>query len=233
MQAYEAAHNNTCMDLKDRLKAARARKGLKQQQLAEKSGVDQTTISRLENGKQSGSGYITKIAYALGVNPHWLATGEGTMEAGTQDGGASYQVERNVGPPPKLEGMCPEISWVQAGQWQEVCHVDLDPESVNWYPRPPNAGPETFVLRVVGDSMLPEYPPGRIIYVDPERIAQSGDDVVAVLTDSNEATFKRLVEEPGSGRLLKALNPGWHDPYLPINGNCRILGVVVADMRLR
>ena len=90
------------MDLKDRLKAARARKGLKQQQLAEKSGVDQTTISRLENGRHSGSGYITKIAYALGVNPHWLATGEGTMEAGTQDGGAPYQVERNVGPAPKL-----------------------------------------------------------------------------------------------------------------------------------
>lgn len=221
------------MEFKDRLKQARKARKMSQTRLSELTGLDQTTISNLETGKVLSTSKVVQIARALHVSSNWLADGVGTMEAGTQDGGAHYQVERNVGPAPKLEGMCPEISWVQAGQWQEVCHVDLDPESVNWYPRPPNAGPETFVLRVVGDSMLPEYPPGRIIYVDPERIAQGGDDVVAVLTDSNEATFKRLVEEPGSGRLLKALNPGWRDPYLQINGNCRILGVVVADMRLR
>jgi len=221
------------MDFKDRLKQARKARKMSQSRLSELTGLDQTTISNLETGKVLSTSKVVQIARALNVSSNWLADGVGTMEAGTQDGGAHYQVERNVGPAPKLAGMCPEVSWVQAGQWQEVCHVDLDPESVNWYPRPPNAGPDTFVLRVVGDSMLPEYPPGRIIYVDPERVAENGDDVVAVLTDSNEATFKRLVEEPGSGRLLKALNPGWRDPYLPINGNCRILGVVVADMRLR
>lgn len=89
------------------------------------------------------------------------------------------------------------------------------------------------MLRVVGESMLPEYTPGRLIFVDPERAAKGGDDVIAIMIETGEATFKRLVEEPGSGKLLKALNPAWHEPYIAINGNCRIVGVVVADMRMR
>ncbi|WP_246007513.1 S24 family peptidase [Halomonas nitroreducens] len=138
-----------------------------------------------------------------------------------------------MAPAPQLQGMCPEISWVQAGQWAEVCHVELDPESVNWYPRPPSASEQTFVLRVVGESMIPEYSPGTLIYVDPEKSAETGKDVIAVMTDTGEATFKRFIEEPGAGKMLKALNPAWKDPYLPINGNCRVIGVVVADMRMR
>lgn len=221
------------MEFKERLKQARKARKLSQATLSALTGLDQTTISNLETGKVLSTSKVVQLARALGVSSSWLADGKGSMDPGTEDGRAQYEVDRNIGPAPKLTGMCPEVSWVQAGQWQEVCHVELDPESVNWYPRPPNAGPETFVLRVVGDSMLPEYPPGRLIYVDPERIPENGDDVVAVLTDSNEATFKRLVEEPGNGRMLKALNPAWRDPYLPINGNCRMIGVVVADMRLK
>ncbi|WP_299312606.1 LexA family transcriptional regulator [uncultured Halomonas sp.] len=220
------------MTLQTRLKTARAARGLKQKELADRSGVDQTTISRLENGKHAGSGHITQIARALGVDAHWLATGKGTMEPGTQDEGASYLVDSNVGPGPAVTGLAPEISWVQAGSWTEVCYVEQDPDAVSWHPRVAG-GDKTFVLRVVGDSMLPDYPPGRLIFIDPERAPENGDDVIAVLTETDEATFKRLVEEPGSGRMLKAINPAWHQTYIPINGNCRIIGVVVADMRLR
>lgn len=232
LQGYESAHNNDGMELKDRIKAARAAAKLSQVQTAEKSGVDQTTISKLERGKHAGSGHIVKIARALGVDAHWLATGEGSMMPAAQDQRASYQVESNVGPGPRLRGYAPEIGWAKAGSWTEVCHVENDPEATPWHPRLAG-GDHTFVLRIEGDSMLPDYPPGRLIFVDPERSPENGDDVIAVLTDTDEATFKRYIEEPGSGRLLKALNPDWPQPYIAINGNCRIIGVVVADMRLR
>lgn len=139
-----------------------------------------------------------------------------------------------LAPAPRMKAaMAPEISWVKAGHFTEVAHIEVDPESVNWYPMPPNAGERTFVLRVVGESMLPEYPPQRLIYVDPDRAPVSGDDVVAVMTDTGEATFKRYIEEPGSSKMLKALNPAWVDPYIKINGNCQVVGVVVADLQLR
>ncbi|MCB8889958.1 LexA family protein [Vreelandella malpeensis] len=140
---------------------------------------------------------------------------------------------KEIGPAPAITGLCPEISWVQAGHWAEVCDINHDPETTNWFPRPPGASPQTFVLKVVGESMLPDYPPGRFIFVDPEKIAASNDDVIAVMTETNEATFKRLIEEPGSPRMLKALNPAWKNPYLEINGSCNIIGVVIADMRMR
>jgi SOS-response transcriptional repressor LexA len=48
-----------------------------------------------------------------------------------------------------------------------------------------------------------------------------------MLTDANEATFKKLVIDAGK-TYLKPLNPQY--PLIPINGNCRIIGVVVQAM---
>ncbi|MEG2269219.1 MAG: S24 family peptidase, partial [Acinetobacter sp.] len=56
---------------------------------------------------------------------------------------------------------------------------------------------------------------------------KNGNLVVAKLTDANEATFKKLVIDGGS-MYLKPLNPQY--PLIPINGNCRIIGVVVQAM---
>ncbi|WP_064702679.1 LexA family protein [Halomonas caseinilytica] len=139
--------------------------------------------------------------------------------------------ESNVAPPPKMEGYVPVISWVQAGSWTEVCNVDAVSEER--VPRPPGSSDRTFALRVKGQSMAPKYEPGLIIYVDPEVMPFDGDDVVAVLTESNEATFKQFVEEPGFERMLKARNPSWPDPYISINGNCEIIGVVIGSLWLR
>lgn len=47
---------------------------------------------------------------------------------------------------------------------------------------------------------------------------------MAKLTDDNEATFKKLIID-GSQKYLKGLNPQW--PMVPVNGNCRVLGVAI------
>ena len=82
LQPYEPAHNNACMELKDRLKAARKHAQLSQVELAKQAGVDQTTISNLERGKHRGTSHAIAIAAALGVSPRWLATGQGSMLEG-------------------------------------------------------------------------------------------------------------------------------------------------------
>lgn len=221
-----------------RIREMRKRRELSQQALAEKIGRTKGTISQWEAGiTHPGGEILLLLATALQCSPHWIVSGEERAREPKGryfvEGAATDGVEQNVSPAPSMAGLVPEISWVQAGAWTEVCHVELDPEAINWYPRPPGASDRTFVLRVVGDSMLPEYTPGRLIFVDPERLPQSGDDVVAIMTETGEATFKRFIEEPGSGKMLKAINPAWHMPYITINGNCRLVGVVVADMRMR
>ena len=84
----------------------------------------------------------------------------------------------------------------------------------------------TYILRVIGDSMIDEYPPPRHDFVDPEVPACHGDDVIALMHDTGETTFKRLIED-GTQRYLKALNPNWPEPYIKINGNCSIIGTVI------
>lgn len=213
--------------MKERIRERRKKHGFSQDGLAKQLGVTKGTISQWEQGRTTPSGEnLYNLARVLGVSARWV------LEGGDSDSDAA-NVEPSVEPVSLRTKLVPEISWVAAGAWSEVCHVESDPDALNWYPCPVTASDSTFVLRVVGESMAPEYPPGRIIFVDPEREARSGDDVVASMVETNEATFKRYIEEPGSGKLLKALNPDWKDPYIKINGNCRVVGVVIADMRIK
>lgn len=220
------------MNIGDRVRRARKKAGLTQKQLGDAVGVRQATISDLEKGESRSSSYLVQISRVCDVNADWLATGKGDMDQkGAEISEHPAFKESNVAPPPKMEGYVPVISWVQAGAWTEMCNVDFLSEEV--VPRPPACSDSTFALRVKGQSMAPRYEPNLIIYIDPEVIPFDGDDVVAVLTDSNEATFKQFVEEPGGGRMLKARNPSWPDPWVPINGNCEIIGVVIATLWMR
>lgn len=215
----------------DRIRERRKELGYNQPELGKLIGRTKGAVSQWESGiARPDRDSLISLSRVLRCSYQWLMDG---TEGQISEPSTAYGPESNVSPVDSMSGMVPEISWVQAGAWTEVCHVELDPEAVNWYPRPPGASDRTFVLRVVGDSMLPEYTPGRLIFVDPERLPQSGDDVVAIMTETGEATFKRFMEEPGSGKMLKAINPAWHTPYITINGNCRVVGVVVADMRMR
>ncbi|MEC8917145.1 MAG: XRE family transcriptional regulator [Pseudomonadota bacterium] len=122
----------------------------------------------------------------------------------------------------------PVISWVIAGNWAEATEP-LEPGAAESYMSSSyQANGPAFWLQVRGDSMTapvgPSIPEGSMILVDKERMAQAGDLVVAKLTDSNEATFKKLVID-GGRKYLKALNPQY--PIIEINGNCHIIGVAV------
>lgn len=66
-------------------------------------------------------------------------------------------------------------------------------------------GKEPFALRVIGDSMLPEFAEGCIIIVDPEGVISDGCYVMARHEDSY--IFRQL--HYGEGRYyLKALQQG-------------------------
>lgn len=128
--------------------------------------------------------------------------------------------------------MVPVISWVQAGTWREMAYSEVDLNLMEAYPCPVSCGPMTYILRVVGDSMIDEYSPGEMIFVDPEICPNHGDDVIALLTDSGETTFKRYIEDGGQ-RYLKAMNKNWPEPYVKINGNCTIIGTVIFSGKPR
>lgn len=64
--------------LAERLIWARKAAGLSQYEVADAAGVSRAVYNRLEKGKNATTGYAVQIAQKLGVNPHWLVTGDGT-----------------------------------------------------------------------------------------------------------------------------------------------------------
>lgn len=124
--------------------------------------------------------------------------------------------------------MVPLISWVRAGAFCNS-ETQVTPHDCEMIPCPnQGASGRTFALRVVGDSMTAPYgrtyPEGTIIFVDPEKVAESRMRVVAK-TDQGY-TFKQLEENELGQRYLKPLNPH-HQPIF--DGGIEICGVVIGS----
>jgi len=213
--------------LAERIKSARNHAKLTQKALALKVGVEQPVISQLETGKNLQSAHLPKIAHVCGVNAIWLSENIGPMIGGKIK-------DTNIGDTrqPVESFRYPVISWVAAGAWAEA----VEPYPAGFSDRYEfseydSKGP-AFWLLVKGDSMTApagqSITEGTLILVDTEAEVSPGKLVVAKLPDSNEATFKKLVND--GGRLfLKPLNPSY--PIEPFDEKCRIVGVVVRALQ--
>lgn len=218
--------------LGDRVASLMREKGWSEGELARRAGLKQPTVHRIIAGESKDPRHenVEKLAFTLGTTTEWLRKGEGKRDRISKPNSA--RGDDSIEPAPNMSGSVPLLSWVQAGAWMEVSSVIETLESAELYPAPPGCGPNTFALRVRGESMIEKYQPGAIIYVDPDIESRSGDDVIVQCEQHGgaEATFKRLVVEPGERMMLKALNSAWRDQYMDFTPDCRIVGVVIAQM---
>lgn len=217
-----APMNTHTTALKDRIHSRRLALGLSQQQLADKAGVSQVTIQHLESGRNATSKKLLEIARALGVTAEWLDSGK---EKAPEPSNVAMTGQ------PQMSYRYPVISWVAAGAWAEAIEPFPPGFSDRYELSDYNSKGAAFWLEVKGDSMTSpvgtSITEGMMILVDTEADATSGKLVVAKMGDSNEATFKKLVED-GGRRFLKPLNPAY--PVEMCAENCRIVGVVVRAM---
>ena len=102
----------------------------------------------------------------------------------------------------------------------------IDPKT----PPPADAAPPTtcieaepFALRVVDDSMEPEFAAGCIVIIDPTGVARDGAFVLAEI--DGEYIFRMLRRTDGGDELV-ALNGGYPPLMLPA-GLASVRGVVV------
>lgn len=203
------------MSIATRVKSKREALGLTQTDLALMAKTSQQAIEQLENGKTKRPRYLPELADALKVPIDWLLNGG-------EDPNITY-VEEN-----KPRGKYPLISFVKAGSWAEACEPYNIKDIEEWYDSDMKILGDGFWLRVEGESMTSpaglSIPEGHLVLVDTGREPKSGDLVIAKLIDRNEVTFKKLIIEHGR-KILRGLNPNW--PIMEINGNCKVLGVVV------
>lgn len=220
-------------DQATRIKEKRKALGLTQDKLAKRVGVSRVSVTQWENDPtiEIAGKNLTRLCVALETTADHLLYGKEEVQS-------SVSVDNNVRevPQPIRYQSYPVISRVQAGKWAEAV-VPYAPGAEQHYESSDyQAQGRAFWLEVEGDSMTappgvrPSVPEGTLVLVDTGVEAVPGKLVVAQLDDSNEATFKKLIEDGGQ-RYLKALNPAY--PLIAINGNCRIVGVAVeAKTRL-
>lgn len=197
LQGYGSAPDNFAMELKDRIKAARAHANLTQGQLALKVGMDQTSISNLERGKSQGTSFIAQIASACGVSALWLADGSGDM---LNTGG-------NVLPGPPITSPTRRIEIVGTAQlgndgyWLGLDNAEGWVES--W-----SRDEDAYALRLKGDSMAPAIRSGWIAVCEPNHRLVPGEYVMVTTTDG-QSMVKELLFENEEGVNLASVNSAY------------------------
>lgn len=208
--------------------------GYTQAKVGEEAGVSPQAVGQWPRSGKVSSSNLAVLARLAGKPLDWFYEGPSIDDSSAPRTETTSNVHR--APQPIRYHRYPVIGYGQAGAWTEAVA-----------PYPPGAEPhhettdycakgKAFWLEIKGDSMTaphggrPSIAEGTLVLFDTGLEAAPGKLVVAQLADSGEATFKQLIEDGGQ-RYLKALNPAY--PLIPINGNCRILGVAVeAKTRL-
>lgn len=206
--------------------------GMTQEKLAELVDVTPGGMGHWLNKRREPSlAQIAKILEVLDMSTLMLHS-DGTLEHLSEvESHITNMAELDF--QPKYTATYPLLSSVQAGEWSEALEPYPLSDLNDYYPTTETVSEHSFWLQVEGDSMTSSsglsLPEGTLILVDPEQEPKNGSLVVAKLEDVNEATFKKLVIDAGQ-KFLKPLNNSY--PNLVINGNCRIVGVVV-DAKLK
>lgn len=184
--------------------------------IARHCGVSSTSVTNWTTGVNEARGRnLAKLAEILKCSQEWLLYGRQKDKPGN-----STRVSG---------GEVPLIDKVTAGKWARAENPYIPGDAEQFIHCPVKHGPNTYALRVEGDSMTAQYgksyPDGSVIYVDPGQIAgiNSGDRVIALLEDDGEVVFKKYIKE-GSTQFLSPLNPA----YPPIHDPFQIIGKVIG-----
>lgn len=188
-------------DLASRITERRAALKLSGRALAAKAGLPESTIRNVLNGTSENprGDTLQKLATALEVTEQWLLTGSEIPEA--RNGGPSeVRIAENVSFP--AVGMLPKdvpVLGTVAGSDHGNGSFQLTSDVVDYVRRPYGllGAKDVYALYVEGESMIPKYAPGDLVFVHPHRKARNGDYVVIQEPDTNNGEprgfIKRLV----------------------------------------
>lgn len=94
-----------------------------------------------------------------------------------------------------------------------------------------NARTGVYVLRVRGESMIDDHLcDGDYVVIERRDTARNGEQVVALIVDTNEATLKRFYREGISKVRLQPANSAM-EPRIVDAANVKIQGVVIGVLR--
>jgi len=190
--------------LAERLRNARMQKGLNQSQLARQAHTVPQVIQLIEAGKVLQSKHIFAIADVLGVTAEWLLMGKvGSipMRAHT----LMYLEDKATGGKKYDSVEIPIITAAAQKNSGETTVFHLNPQEIIGHvmPHPRQQGMHgAFAFYCVGDGMAPRYENGDLLYCLPNQPLKSGQDIVILLLNDQQAMLQRLVKQDRATQKL-------------------------------
>lgn len=171
-------------------------KKITQQELANKTGIERSTISRIENGDiETSIENAIKISKVFNI-PLEVALSRDLRVSDTNDQDNNFI-------------RIPILGVIPAGIPFEAIENVLGYEDIpiDWL----RGGKEYFGLLIKGDSMSPKYLDGDIVIFTKQEDFENGDEC-AVMVNGDDATFKKILKHD-RGITLQPLNSNYDIKY--------------------
>lgn len=221
--------------LRKNLAEAMDRAGIKARPLAEKAGLGQTAVRDFLTGRSKFPRYetIVALAEALGTTADFLL--------GQKEKGRSLEAKRTELAQPTVStatlnrAELPRdvpVMGTAMGANGDGAFVLNQGDPVDFARRGPGIAQnrKVFAVYVEGDSMVPRYEPGELIYLDPARPVRIGDDVLLevahpVQGEPPRTYLKRLVRRTADRVVVEQFNPAKQLEF-PVGATTRIVRVL-------
>ena len=172
----------------------RKKKNITQQELADKTNIERSTISRIENGEIDTSiDNAIKIANALEIPLEEIIAKDLRF-----DNISPVEIDKDV-------VKIPVLGVIPAGMPIEAIEDVLDYEEIpkDWC----KGGKEFFGLLIKGDSMFPKYIDNDVVIFEKTNDFNNGDEC-AVMVNGDDCTFKKVLKHD-HGITLQPLNSAY------------------------
>lgn len=172
----------------------RKKKNITQQELADKTNIERSTISRIENGEIDTSiDNAIKIANALEIPLEEIIAKDLRF-----DNISPVIIDKDV-------IKIPVLGVIPAGMPIEAIEDVLDYEEIpkDWC----KGGKEFFGLLIKGDSMFPKYIDNDVVIFEKTNDFNNGDEC-AVMVNGDDCTFKKVLKHD-QGLTLQPLNSAY------------------------
>jgi len=199
-------------NLGQRVKSLRSNHGLSQKALGDKVGLSQPSIERIESGKTLNPGKIVELAKELGVSADYLRFGE---DAGMHPASPPETLAPLAPAPSTGIRMANHLGFSESRDLPVIGKAAggdgalvIDAAPIDWTFRPADLRgvQDAFAVYVTGDSMVPKYLDGDLLYVHPGRPIRKGRHILLETSD-HHGLVKRFEGWEEDHIVLTQYNP--------------------------
>jgi SOS-response transcriptional repressor LexA len=193
-------------------------------ELAEHTGIPQTTINRIRSNPKSNPtlSSLIPIASYFSVTVSQLVGDEPLPP---------HRLLGEQGAKKRSWSSIPLITWDQTTEWQKHSEDLKKDANTQWVYTDVTASDKCFAVSMRGDSMVPRFQEGTLLVLEPSLTPHNRDFVLVLLKGQKEPIFRQIFID-GAESYLKALNTDFKEIKSFEAGHGHIILGVMTQARM-